>query len=190
MKADLTDLFVLDEAFEEGAIRASFVSAEVEFSRLAVGDCKGTVLLSQESGTRALDLVGTTRAGFYLLSQRVQEALLSANVNGWRPCPVEFLDDQGRAFGQYAVIGITAHCGRLDNTRSRKVMSVSPKSGKPVANWVGLYFEEESWDGSDLFRPEGSLLTIVTSRAKGVFENIGALNIRFRRLLEVKRLVL
>src|SRR5688572_3482890 len=115
MKADLSKLFVLDEAFKEGAARAKLgnVSGEDLASWMA-GRCADTVSLRQDSGDTFCDLVGTTCPGFYLLSLRVQDALKKEVITGWTSCPVDFRTAEGKAIEHYAAIGITGRCGKLD----------------------------------------------------------------------------
>jgi hypothetical protein len=190
MKANLAQLFVLSEAFERSAARAEFASSTDGLDDWVVGDCTEKIRLKQMSRGNLRDLVGTTHAGFYLLSRRVQEALHREKVTGWRACPIQFTDADGKANDNYSAIGITARCGPLDNARSEKILRLAPESGAPSSCWIGLFFDEDTWSGADLFRPDGTMLTLATSRAKAVIEGIGATNVRFRNMLEVERAVL
>ena len=56
--------------------------------------------------------------------------------------------------------------------------------------WLGYYFDENSWDGSDVFRPEGTRMTLVTERTKNLIEGCFATNFTFKPILEVERLEL
>lgn len=189
MKADLSNLFVLDEAFTKDAVRAGFASSSRHVGDWAAATCAGSIL-TQSSGRTLCDLVGTTRAGLYLLSQRVRDALKREMIAGWRAYPVDFRGSNGEPLSQYAAIGVIGRCGPLENERSKKVTRLLPAASSSADSWIGLYFREDTWDGADLFRPYGTMLTIATSRAKEVIEKIGATNIRFRPLLKVERAVL
>lgn len=190
MKANLSDLFVLDEAFKKGAVRAEFPSSREHVSSWIVGTCSGNISLTQNSGRAFCDFVGTTLAGFYLFSNRVQDALKKERITGWHACPIDFKAFNGESIFQYAAIAITGRCGPLENERSKKVTRVLPTARSSEEIWIGLYFREETWSGTDLFRPDGTMLTIATSRAREVIEGVGATNIRFRPLLEIERAVL
>lgn len=190
MKADLSNLYVVDEAFDKGAVRVRFVSSSKDVDNWAVGTCTGAIKLERSAGRVCRDFVGTTHAGFYLLSQRLQDALSKEAISGWRACPVELTMSTGDSVPNYAAIGITGRCGPLQNGRSKKVTRQLPGTNSPSDCWVGLYFAEDTWDGSDLFRPEGTMLTIATARAKKAIEDATATNVRFRPLLEVERAVL
>jgi hypothetical protein len=190
VKAVLSSLFVLDEAFDRGAVRVEFASSSKDVDDWAVGKCTSTIALKQNSGRTFCDLVGTTHAGFYLWSQRLQDVLRKEAISGWNVCPVELMSSKGESISHYAAIGITGRCGPLQNWRSKKVTRLLPGSNAYSDCWIGLYFAEDTWDGSDLFRPDGTMLTIATSRAKEVIEGTAATNIRIRPLLEVERPVL
>ena len=56
--------------------------------------------------------------------------------------------------------------------------------------WKGLYFEDGTWDGSDVFAPSGTARFIVTSKVKAVLERVQATNIKLEPLSEVVRPIL
>jgi hypothetical protein len=43
----------------------------------------------------------------------------------------------------------------------------------------GLYFDEETWDGSDLFLLEGTRLLLVTDKVRGAVEAAGLSGFEF-----------
>jgi hypothetical protein len=190
MRLDLSNVFVLDEAFTRGAARADFDSSTEDIDKWAVGTCTRTIMLKRCSGNKLYDLVGTTYSGFYLLSRRAVSMLEREKVIGWRACSVRFKDEQDALIDGYSAIGIIGRCGYLDNTRSQKVTRLSPEADSSITSWIGMYFDEETWDGSDLFRPRGTMLTLATARAKELLEQMLVTNVRFRRVLEVERLAL
>lgn len=190
MKADLSKLFVLDEAFEKGAARAGFATSGTDLDNWVIGKCTNIIALRQNTGRSFYDLLGTTHAGSYLLSQRIQDVLSMQAITGWRACPVELTTSKGEAPPQYAAIGITGRCGPIQKGRSKKVTRLVPGTDLSTESWIGLYFDEDTWDGCDLFRPNGTMLTVVTSRAKEAIDSAAATNIRFRPLLEIERTVL
>jgi hypothetical protein len=190
MRVELSRLFVLDEAFLPGAVRADFLDSTENVEKWAVGECAGAIALRQFAGKRLEDLVGTTRAGFYLLSRRLTSAMNQNGISGWKACETAFEDAKGRRIDGYSAIVITAQCGPLQNERSKEVTYVPLSMQRQTRRWIGIYFEECSWDGSDLFRPRGTMLTVATARAKETIEALKPTNIRFRPLLEVERLAL
>lgn len=190
MKADLTRLFVVDEAFARGSMRADFATTAENVDKWAAGECSDTIALKQHSGTKLGDLVGTTYSGFYLLSQRVLSVFDREGINGWRACAVTLKSSSRELIEGYSAVGITGRCGPLDNARSQKVTRILPESKSSTSSWIGLYFAEDSWDGSDLFRPQGTMLTIATGRVVDVLRAINATNVRIRPLLGVERAAL
>ena len=133
--------------------------------------------------------MGTTDT-LRLISSRLQDTLSKEGITGWVTCPVELQDRMGEIIPNYAVLGTTGRCGPLLNSRSRRVTRTNYAGTGLMDVWLGYYFDEESWDGSDMFRPEGTRMTIVTKRTKGVIESIKATNIEFKPILEIERLVL
>ena len=95
----------------------------------------------------------------------------------------------GRIEG-YSALGIIGRCGPLDNTRSKQISRLEPARGTSTQTWLGLYFDEDTWDGRDLFRPVGTMLTVLTTRAMEAIDRAKATNIRLRPLLEFERFVL
>jgi len=54
--------------------------------------------------------------------------------------------------------------------------------------WMGLYFDEASWDGSDVFRPLGTAHVLVTQRVKDLLEKSKMTNLRFEALTSIEKL--
>jgi hypothetical protein len=125
-----------------------------------------------------------------IISTRVQQALLDEKVTGWRTCPVEFKDKKGVLIENYDALGTTGRSGPLDNRRCRKVTRKALYGDAMIDTWIGYYFDEDSWDGSDMFRPDNTRMTIVTRRVKEIFDTIGATNVKWTPLLEVEQLML
>jgi hypothetical protein len=59
-----------------------------------------------------------------------------------------------------------------------------------MPGWKGLFFDDASWDGTDVFTPVHSGFVCVTRRAKELFEETAFTNMRFVALADVERLVL
>jgi hypothetical protein len=59
-----------------------------------------------------------------------------------------------------------------------------------MPGWQGLFFDDSSWDGTDVFAPMGSGFVCVVRRVKELFETKGFTNMRFNSLAAVARLAL
>jgi len=53
--------------------------------------------------------------------------------------------------------------------------------------FVGVFFDEASWDGSDIFMPENYSYTIVTGPVRGALSRANISNAYFDRLTDVQR---
>lgn len=68
---------------------------------------------------------------------------------GWTTYPVEVIDKSGAPVEGYSGIAITGRCGAALYDRSRIERSLH----RIGTDYIGLYFDLESWDGTDLFYP-------------------------------------
>jgi len=112
-------------------------------------------------------------------------------VTGWEgAAPVVVASKSRKPVSNYALFVVTGRSGRFDNSLS--VQTDWLLRGKPTGKkvWKGLYFEDGTWDGSDVFAPSGTARFIVTSKVKAVLERVQATNIKLEPLSEVVRPIL
>lgn len=179
----------MGEAFDRDAIRAKITCDVDDLDQLISGNCTQLVTLKQYEGRKLCDLMGTTHS-LILISSRLQKTLSSEGITGWATCPAVLKDRQGELISDYAVLATTGRCGPLINKRSPKVTRNNYAETDLVDVYLGYYFDEDSWDGSDIFRPDDTRMTIISQRAKDAIESINATNILMNSILEVERLVL
>ncbi len=189
MRIELSDVYLLGEAFERAAVRADFTCSSHDVGKWLCGECTQTITLKQYEGFQYCDLMGTTDT-LRLISDRLQKALSDQGVTGWTTCPVELLDRRGGTVPGYAALATSGRCGPLVNSRSPKVRRMNRAGNGMMDIWLGYYFDEESWDGSDMFRPDGTRMTLVTKRARKVIEAMGTSNITLEPILEIERLAI
>lgn len=191
MKANLSKLYLMGEAFERGSVRAKITSqlSDGDIAQLISGNCSCAIFLKQVEGTRLCDLMGTT-VTLNLISSRVADVLKLGGVTGLATCPAELRDRKGELIPGYEVLATTGRCGPLVSSRSPKVTRTNYAGTGSMDVWLGYYFDEKTWDGSDMFRPEGTRMTIVTERVKELIETIHGTNVDFKAILDVERLVL
>lgn len=191
MKANLSKLYLLGEAFERGSVRAKITCQldDGDIVQLISGNCSCAISLKQVEGKKLCDLMGTT-ATLTLISSRVADALKMEGITGLATCPAGLRNRKGETIPGYEVLATTGRCGPLVNSRSPKVTRTNYARTGSMDVWLGYYFDEETWDGSDMFRPEGTRMTIVTERVKELIESINGTNIDFKAILDVERLVL
>ncbi len=110
-------------------------------------------------------------------------SLQEAGISGWSTYPVELFGKQGEPLGTYHGLIVHGRCGAIDDSRSERTTKEFPAAVLPI--WRGLYFDEDSWDGADIFMPSDETGWIfVTERAKHIFA-ARAKNVRFTTLTEV-----
>jgi len=135
-------------------------------------------------------LLGTQVASIQTFSNRVLNAFSAAGVTGWKAAPAIVTNSLGQPVPNYGLLIVTGRSGPIDNSRS--VQADWLIHGKTTAKkaWKGLYFEDGTWDGSDLFAPLGSAFFFATSKVKDVLEREKATNVDLEPLSEVIRPVL
>jgi hypothetical protein len=190
MRADLSKIFMLGEAYKRGAVRADLTCDLSSIEKWMSGQCDPAITLRQDEGRKYYHLVGTTYACAYLISKKIQHVFREEAIVGWTACPVEFVDKGGRIIEDYDLLGITGKSGKIDNSRST-IIETKTIPGEGTNNiLLGYYFSEDSWDGSDIFRPEGVRGIMCTERVKNIVEAMeGETNIEFEPILESKRYV-
>jgi hypothetical protein len=55
---------------------------------------------------------------------------------------------------------------------------------------IGLLFDPETWDQSDVFTPSGTALVVVTDAVRAAFAEARLTNVDLHRITEIQRLVL
>jgi hypothetical protein len=164
--------YILDDAFLRGALRVSLVTLEP----IGVGLLRGLVSpataikFRREVGRKPLDLVSATDAAQRLVSPATLAALLEASATGWQTYPVE-IDPKGvsGSVAGYEGLAVTGRCGpiRKELARDARVPGVRP--GQVRNAKVGMYFDSNTWDGSDVFMPgDRGTYVLITARVRDV----------------------
>jgi hypothetical protein len=88
----------------------------------------------------------------------------------------------------YKLLVVTGRAGGIQNDRSSKLWKMPPPGGNPYEAWKGIYFDENSWDGSDMFCLGETAHIVVVERLKQALTREGVTNIEFVPLADVERL--
>jgi len=191
---DYSDIYLVSEAFNPNAARVDEPLNVVQNRDIgvAIGEWlpKESLRFVQYEGTEWYDLVGTQFATLKLFSKRVLDAFAAAGVTGWEAVPVVVTNESDQPVSNYSLLVVTGRSGRIDNSRS--VQTDWLLRGKPTGKkvWKGYYFEEGTWDGSDVFAPLDTALFFVTSKVKAILEREHATNVKLEPVSEVIRPVL
>lgn len=127
-----------------------------------------------------LDVVATTSAHPIIVHSRVVELLRANGFTGWFSYPVRLFARGGAEFTGYAGLAVTGRSGAVDRARSRTIMKRFPRGEFPVRK--GLFFDPESWDGSDLFIPGEVTGVFVLDEVKLALERGGVRGFDFEAL--------
>jgi hypothetical protein len=124
-----------------------------------------------------------------LLSKNILDVLSRNNIKGWSTYPITLLDKKKQPIEGYVGLVVTGKCGpTLKEKRERKT-KYDAEIDNIYSVYVGFYFDPITWDGSDIFSPEGTAVIIVTEKVKTAFEQAGITNVTFTPLTEVESLV-
>lgn len=182
-------LFNMRDDFEPGAFR---VEVERPFDAFDVvrgaEEPPETLRFRRAMGKRVFDMIGTGNAALELLSPRALQVLRDGSFTGWRSFAVEITGKKGKRIEGYEGLVVTGRCGPIDWSKGKLIRKPPPvPQGQGYDAWVGMYFDPGSWDGSDLFLPEGTTYKILTERVKTALEEANITNMRFEPLTEFER---
>jgi hypothetical protein len=120
-----------------------------------------------------------------MISDRVLGILQGGGFTGWRTYPIHLYGKDGARVPGYHGLAIHGRCGFIDDSRSVKLDKIYPGGVFPA--WYGLYFDPESWDGSDLFMTAGeTAYVIVVDAVKRALEKAKITNAKFKALDQIE----
>lgn len=137
-------------------------------------------------GSRLYDLLLSTLPS-YLASTRCFSAFEEVGATGWSTYPIDLRGKNDEVIEGYSGLVVTGHCGPLQLDRSRVETRIGA-SGKPYKVKTGLYFDEATWDGSDVFAPQGTTFVFVTDKVRRAMDSAKISNVTFTPLNEFERL--
>lgn len=122
--------------------------------------------LIQYAGNKWMDFVIIADIYKYIISSKLIDLLINNNITGWKTFEVELERKDLKYFGFL----VTGESGAV-------IRETTP------GHYKGISIDMSIWDGSDIFRPQGSGLMICNEKVKEVFErnkitNMGFLDIR------------
>jgi hypothetical protein len=132
------------------------------------------------------DIIYTTSVEPVLISDRVVDILKANELSGWRTYSIELFGQDGVRIPGYQGLAVHGRCGPIDDSRAVQFQAIYPGGIFPV--WRGLFFDPETWDGSDLFMPSdnwGHIMVVDTVRH--AFEKAKVTNVMFTALEAVER---
>lgn len=132
------------------------------------------------------DVVHTTYATPIIVSDSVVQLLRSLGFTGWSLYEVSVHDKQGQPVPGYHGFAVAGRCGNIDWAKGIEVPRIFPAGIFPV--WKGLFFDPDSWDGSDFFMPAQTVgHVLVVEEVKKALERAKIKNVGFTRLDQFER---
>jgi len=187
---NLNEFYCLSGSFLRGELRVRPRQRIADEYRLIRAEDlpEKPLIFDWHMGKKLTDFMPTALAPVELISDRVVAIFKSFEITGWTTYPVVVHNKDGSKIDGYNGLAITGHCGQLDDSRCIQKQFPPPSSVAPSRlSWIGYYFEEKSWDGSDIFIPEGTGIIIVTNRVKEIIRKNKLTNVDFELITEVER---
>jgi len=179
---DISHFYCLDE---KGLLNAVCVHFAQDFDEWNVLRGKSHLpegaLCYPYMGKRYYDVIIPSSPFPYLVSDKIIDAFVQNSITGWKATSVKIV---GKEDLKYYVLMVTGRCGIVDRNRSEKIIQKSP-GGIECPYIRGLYFEPESWDGTDIFVADNVSWIFCTEKVKTVIEEIKATNISFERNTDI-----
>lgn len=185
---DFSRIYDLGYAFSRGALHFEAVGGIEDPDKLLRGELRPRhpIEFQPESGSKARDLIGETYATLQFVSEAFINALLEERVTGWGTYPVRLYDKAGLELPGYHGLAVTGRAGPIDHSKSRiELDPPAVPTGHPTYVERGIYFDHETWDGSDVFIPEGTRAVCVVERVKRALEKRKLTNLHFTPLSEL-----
>lgn len=186
---DYERLYCVGEAWIPGALRVrpdlgDPTKADPIAIVRAVKKPDKPIACRHQSGGKPYDLIGTTYA-LDLFSDKVVRILREGGFTGWSTFPVEVYGKRSQRIEGYHGFAVTGRCGQADISKARKLHMPPPVPwGQSYDAWVGLYFDPETWDGSEVFMPENTCHVIIVEDVFDALTRAGVKNVTFKRLTE------
>lgn len=146
---------------------------------------KMPVLFHWAEGSRLYDILLSTLPS-YLVSTRVLHVLEAVAATGWSHYPIELRGKANELIEGYSGLVVTGRCGPLQYDKSREETRIGA-SGKPYIVKIGLHFDESTWDGSEVFTPQGATFVFVTDKVRRAVESARISNVTITRLSDFER---
>jgi hypothetical protein len=190
---DYSKVYLFDDPREEEAMRAE-IAGHSEFDAFELlhkgGEIvKEPVWFKYDSGGEAEDVIYTQSILTYLVSEKIVSILEDSKFTGWSTYPINLYDEKLNNLTGYVGLSITGKASTVDKERSirEKLELPDVNNSKLYSQRVGVYFEEDEYDGSDFFTPSGSGMIIVSEGVVKAFEKNEVTNAKFIPCNEVTR---
>ncbi len=126
---------------------------------------KPTVFVQTSGGEKkAPDLIIPSSLNLTLYHKDLIEKFKESGFTGWESYPIKILCKNGEISEDYHAFIIKGICGYYDVKKS-KIIDYTEDNGGYILKekrYQGMYFDPESWDGSDIVTMEKTWMTIIS----------------------------
>ena len=158
--------YSIEGAYKRGAFR---IQSKVKYDTLKIID-ESTPLIKENNftvvkGKKSFDLVHFDDSVFFAISSKFKGLLEIENVTGWGSFPIQIEDLDDEYYGIYikSKAGPILNLDALNNYETEAVE-----------------FDLSTWDGSDIFNLQDTLLYVCTARVREIIEKAKITNVAFR----------
>ncbi|SHN45106.1 hypothetical protein [Chitinophaga sp. CF418] len=179
------NFFLLDNKFLNGALIVN-PDAPIDGYKFLRGelDLDAPIHFSKNMGKKKYDAIHGGDVGVQLFHNRLFEAFKSENVTGYHAIPALINLKEG-VLEDYSCLVIAGRASGIDDYKG-EIVRKGPfvAGGQPDYFKKGIYFDETTWDGSDIFLLDGKLFIAVTPKVKGIIEKLRMTNIDLKGIEE------
>jgi hypothetical protein len=158
-------------------------------------DVSEPVVMRRMDGSRTGDFLSSEVIFPKLVSDRIVALFQGECFTGWTTYDVRLFGKTDEIRG-YKGLSVLGRCGPIDKTKARLEwvepnpelmalpISLTGRPVKPVQERIGMYFDPDTWDGSDFFIPQDTGWILVTARVANALNRIRATNVSLTPLTE------
>lgn len=154
---------------EEEALIQSFI--EYDQVRLNKADFTLTEPFEMEitEGSKLYDIVGFQDTSNFAISERLYNLLQEHHIIGWRGYEINIKGVEEKYYG-FQVVG---RCGKLEQP-------------KEAGFYTGYKFDYNSWDKSDLFSPDETVLLLCTQKVRDLLKKNKITNVELTDISKIQ----
>jgi hypothetical protein len=181
--------YVLQTAFRKGTLTAcrKYSLDTYKFTRGEL-QVDSPIPFDWVNGNKFYDAI-PCNVGEHLLHNRLFELLTRERITGFDsiPAAISFKD---KVIDDYSCLIVTGRV-LVEDYYKGEIIDKGPivPGGSSVIIKKGIYFDENSWDHSDIFLLEETLYVIVTQKVKDLIDKLNLTNILLTDIAESERAI-
>lgn len=126
-------------------------------------------VLEITEGSKLYDIVGFQDTSNFAISERLYNLLQEHHVTGWKGYEINIKGIEEKYYGFQAV----GRCGKLEEP-------------KEAGFYTGFKFDYNSWDKSDLFSPDETVLLFCTQRVRNLLKKNKITNVELTDISKIQ----